>query len=260
MADSKRLVRLAAGTMLLAQASTKKKLAKTVAVHVDAVAAEAARRHERDKKAAALALLLLGAKAMVPDLARSIVDGRADARKSARGRLFAELKAAGLALGAAPWVFGNRAEEDAAHAQLSAESLASQWQGLAAASLIAARRVEQPVAQAIRGTVRKMKDRTERTAATETAQAYSDEHREALRDLVRQDRQLAGGEWAAEAEAKLARQWSALLDACERCWPHDGETVGLNETFSGGDEPGFMHARCRCIEVIVEADAMSVAA
>ena len=51
----------------------------------------------------------------------------------------------------------------------------------------------------------------------------------------------------------MLREWSAMLEACERCWPHDGERVGLDEGFFGGDEPGSVHPRCQCSETIVSA-------
>ena len=89
-----------------------------------------------------------------------------------------------------------------------------------------------------------MQAKIARTAETEAARAYNDEHLERARDM------LAAGDLPPGA---LLREWSALIDACEACWPHDGERTGIDESFSGGEEPGSVHPRCRCSDIIVAA-------
>jgi len=253
----KQLARLGVGALLLAETSARKAIAKAVETHVDNAAAELQRRKDNERKAAALVLLLGGARAMSEDVRAAIVAGRKEAREAARRRLNAELKTAGIVIEAHEWVVGNRMPEDTAHAASAAESLAGQWRGLAIAVTLAAKRKETSAASEVSTTIRPMRARIERTATSEIAQAYNDEHVAALRDIVEHDRAYRDGELADRIETQLARQWSALVDACERCWPLDGVTVGINESFPGGDEPGSMHIRCRCIDVLVEASESS---
>lgn len=42
------------------------------------------------------------------------------------------------------------------------------------------------------------------------------------------------------------KTWEALAGACQICAPLDGETVGINETFSNGLDRPPGHVRCRC--------------
>jgi hypothetical protein len=261
MAEPNRLVRLAAGTLLLAQKNAKRFVTRVVADHAASVASEAERRHDRERKAAILALLLMGAKSMAVDIAAALVLARGETRGSARQRLAAEMKAAGVTIGAHQWVLGHRADEDAASAQSAAESLASQWQGLAVATVLAGLRKDVQPTKSIRSTVSRMDARIQRTTSTEVAQAYNDEHRDALLDLIAHDEQFRDGEWAASVRDDLMEQWSAMLDACPVCFEHDGEIVPIGEPFSSGDEPAYMHPHCACLRVLVpSAESARIAA
>jgi len=245
--------------MLNAQDVTRKHIQDALSDGIDAAAAQLAakRKAERERKAALLSLLLALSPALVAKVQAGIVRGRQAARASAAKRVVAELTAAGIVLGpqgitanrpllAAAQM--NRAADDAIHARAAAESLVTQWRGLAVhASRVAERDGEDDVAAIVR-TKAIMVPRVERTANTETAVAYNEEHGEVVREMARYDdafeRELA--------DADVMREWSAMADACENCWPRDGEQIGINDSWSGPD-PGEMHIGCRCIEFYISA-------
>jgi hypothetical protein len=180
--------------------------------------------------------LLSEGRSMVPRLADAISVGRAEARRAARKALRAELVAAGVALEVAGDE-GRADAHDAATAAIVAESLVTQWRGIASSL----RDEDGDVPE--KKLARAFEPRLDRVARSETAEAYGDEHRASVARLARR---------YPEETATLGKRWSALLDACERCWPHDGETVALDEEFSGGAVPGSVHPRCQCTEVLVE--------
>ena len=102
-----------------------------------------------------------------------------------------------------------------------------------------------------------MNGRAERTSITESADAYQSERLDGLEAAMENDPEFA----AAIAGANLGRRWDCMLEACHLCIPHDGEIVGIGEDFDGGDEPGKVHIRCQCVEVIVSlADEAEAAA
>lgn len=247
--------RKAVGALLLAQDALEKDIRAAVYPHIAEASAEAAKRHGDERRALTLGLLLLGAKAMATDVRTAIVDGRAAARARARGRLVAELGAAGIIIGAHEWQPSHRSEEDDAHAASSADSLASQWRQLAIAAVLLSRRKDAPASKAIAATRGSMVARIERTASTEAAQGYNDERRAAMGSLIRFDRTYRDGDLADRIESTVGRRWSALVDACEKCEPMDGVIVGMSDSFPGDEEPGYVHARCRCIEEIVSLEA-----
>lgn len=247
MAD-KRLLRLAAGALLLSHRHAEKAM-RAAAQHHIAEAAAQVEAERQDRRAAVLLVLLAAGKRMADGLAGAIVTGRQAARKSAARRLAAELEAAdvGIAGSVRPLFAAGaiaRAQEDAAKAAIAAESLAAQWRGIATAVTARGESHGGSPYRSIARTAELLKPRIQRTAETETGDAYNDEHRESLRDLVR---------YGELEEDVLVREWSAMLDACPRCWPHHGEQTAIGESFAGGDEPGLMHARCRCIDVVVPA-------
>lgn len=57
-------------------------------------------------------------------------------------------------------------------------------------------------------------------------------------------------------ETRLVRVWDAKLDkrTCPTCSGLDGHIVDVGETFPGGANPGSVHGRCRCVDVIVPAE------
>jgi hypothetical protein len=46
------------------------------------------------------------------------------------------------------------------------------------------------------------------------------------------------------------KTWEALAGACQICAPLDGETVKINEQFSGGTDRPPQHVRCRCGSIL----------
>jgi hypothetical protein len=230
-----KLERLSAGALLLQQRAAKKAMAATV--KRSAVIAVSSTTRQQS------------ASDMSAELSDVIFDARQKARRSARGRLTAELKHHGVDLPDHRWKIGSRAEDDRRGANSAARSLSKQWIAIAAI-IVAKRDTDKPIPLNVAAAA--MASKVERTARTEVASAFSDEHAEALRDIVDYDRRWRDGELAALIEQKVVRQWNALLDACDRCWPYDGEQVGIDEEFPGGAVPGGQHPHCCCTEVLVE--------
>jgi Phage Mu protein F like protein len=86
------------------------------------------------------------------------------------------------------------------------------------------------IAQAAKRAAAAIAQNIERTAITETAQAFNSE-------ILRQNTYAHALGYAVE------ETWSALLDACPRCWELDGLTVTLPDRLP--DSPP-LHPRCRC--------------
>jgi hypothetical protein len=263
-----KLVRLSAGTLLNAQALTTEKLQDAIAQGSGEAIAELGRRKRSEdvRKAAVLAALLLLSKRMSDRARDAIVDGRQHARREGARRLLAELTAVGVVLGAT--AIGSqsarheilngaqrRHEEDDAHAMVAADALAGAWRSAAFHAVTKAVRTGESIAETLAGMDGRMKPRIVRTATTETSQAYSAERRAALSDAIEHDKEFA----ASVRGDRLMREWVAMLDACEHCWPHDGERVDVGDSFGGGDEPGEMHPHCHCFDVLV-TDAGEAAA
>jgi SPP1 gp7 family putative phage head morphogenesis protein len=51
--------------------------------------------------------------------------------------------------------------------------------------------------------------------------------------------------WRASGEV-TQKQFLAAPDCCDECQEIDGETVGLDDTFSDGSDGPPLHPRCRC--------------
>jgi hypothetical protein len=197
-----------------------------------------------------IGLLLSMSPAIVGRVRSAIVDSRQQARQGASRRLVAELHEAGVDIAPRAMSIGRpldlaaglaRRHEDEVLAEMAAQSLTAQWRGVAL--------YEAQTGKPISGTVKRMASRVERTAASEVAHAYNDEHRRALDDAIQYD-DVLGSEIAG---ALIVREWSAIADACRFCWPHDGEQTEIGGSFSDGAEPGLMHPRCRCVELLVSA-------
>jgi len=233
--------RAAAGEILLARDQTLARM-RAAARAAASDAAEKADRKDWERAAVAAALLLIGRK-LGASLGAAVIRGRAEARMAARRRLRAEFGLLGAAA-ALPATSRARETRDATAAAKVAGSIATQWKALALLALRDAAKAEKDPGAALRATERAIAPSLDRAAATETARAYNGEHRAAALDFARAN---------PEAASKMLREWSAMLEACERCWPHDGERVGLDEGFFGGDEPGSVHVRCACTETIVSA-------
>lgn len=252
--------RRSAGTLLNAEEATRRRINAAVAQGIDNAVARVAekRKEERQRRAAMLALLLMIGPAMVGMVRSAILQGRRGARQVATKRLQTELAAAGVALTAhdlgamRPLVVASQADrhdDDGVHAQASAESLVTQWRGLAIYTMAMATRNGDDEVAALAKTKRLMATRIVRTAASETAHAYNDEHHHALQDAIRYDDRIE----RELAEAEIVAEWSALIDACEMCWPHHGEQVAIGDSYRGGAFPGSMHPHCRCTEIYTTA-------
>ena len=247
-ASGSKTARLAAGTLLTRQAAADRAIRRAANASIDDAAAKT---KKKERATAALLLLLRAKKAFTTAVGTVIYEHRQAAREAARSRLYAELRGAGIDVKGHQWVSRARNQDDVESADRAAASLAVQWNVMATGALLGADAKEQDAAAAIRSTRQAIAVRVRRTAETEVATAYSNEHREALTDLVEHDRSFRDGELADRIEDRTAREWSALIDACERCWPLDGVRVGIGEPFPGGEEPGEVHPRCRCIELLV---------
>jgi hypothetical protein len=207
------------------------------------------------KRATILRSIKDDAQSMGDRLTSSIHDFRQQARRAAVRQLHVELRAAGVSTSTAHFpASALRSAEDQHHAESSAQSLAAQWRSRASHDALKAQRTERNVANAIADTEASMGHRVERTAVTEVAQAYVEEHRQALIDAVEFDTRYRDGAFA-EAVAGLVRQWTSVAGCCPECCAHDGETTGALESFEGGAEPGFMHPRCRCGAFLRARDA-----
>lgn len=248
--DRKKARRLAAGSLLLAADRARAAMTRAADQAIAGAAHELRQRRRADEqRVAPLLVLIAAARKMSEVLSGAILIGRKEARGLAASRLGAELRMAGVgsetgspALLAA--AHGARMQSDLAEAGIAADALAGQWRGLAARAVLVARRKGEDVPGAVSATRDAMLPRIERTAETESARAYNDEHAERARDMV------ARGDLDPDA---VLREWSAEIDACERCWPLDGERARIDESFSSGLEPGEVHPRCRCVDVIVAA-------
>lgn len=253
-----KLQRLAAGSMILQES----KLAVALAKDIDDANAKAqAEAHKRRTRAAMLVMLLGIGTTLAATAKLTITKGRQAARAVAAGRLGKELVAAGMT---GVWLAelgsgSGRADDDAALAQAASLAISTAWQGMAIASAVKAVRVEKDVAKALAETPKRMRARIARTAATETAEAYSDEHRQALVDAMDYDRAYRDGSFADAVQEELVRQWSSLLDdrTCIECSDQDGEVAEVDGVYDSGLEPGFVHVNCRCQDIVLpRADAI----
>lgn len=84
--------------------------------------------------------------------------------------------------------------------------------------------------------------RIDTVASTEAAQVFNAARADAVADL---------GDVASSYEVELWKTWEAVLDGheCSECRGRDGETVRAWQLFPG-DQPGYVHPRCRCFDSI----------
>ena len=241
--------RASAGALMLAGDEAGRLMRRAADAQIAQAAHELRGRRQNEKRASVLLVLLAAGARMAGGLADAVAAGRKRARGLAATRLGAELAALGIepqtgspGLLAAQHL--DRMGADAVEAQIAAESLAGQWRALATRAVLQAQRTGEDVAAAVSATREPLLPKIARTAETEATRAFNDEHLEHVRDMI------ARGD---VPEHLVMREWSALIDACERCFPLDGVRVGVAESFPGGEEPGSVHPRCRCSELIVAA-------
>jgi len=158
---------------------------------------------------------------MYESVRRAILGGRSAARLLARNGVAALL---GLTVPADPIV----QLADLTRAQVLARSHVLQVER----QLLKARAAD-PKAT-LRAAVKATEHRAAVLAATETFHAVAEE------------RLRVASRVSLETGVALFKSWNAEGDACPRCREVDGETVGINDQFSIGAEPGMAHAQCRC--------------
>ena len=253
---SLRAARVSAGRLLIEERKTVTSIrqdirALSALAVADAVRLEADGQDADARRAALLAIILAGSNRMATKLQRTIQDRRQATREQAVQRVRVELKTASVQIDITSGVQA-RLAEDAMHAQSAADALAAAWRANAIAAALEAGRSDESQAAAIAAAGDSMDGRALRTGATEGAQAYSDEHRRVLEDLADDE-----GISQTLAAARIVRQWSAILDrrTCSDCADHDGEVSAIGGAFDGGDEPGFVHPLCRCIDLVTALPA-----
>lgn len=201
------------------------------------------------KKSAVLAAVVLASGRLAGAYQRVLAEARRGARQEGVVRLADDLGHVGLPDADLVLRVGHRAEEDAHLALVAGQSLAAQWQGIAAHEAQSSLRTGKSVGASLQRATRVLAPRVERTSVTEVSTAFNEERLLSLREALERDRAFAASFW----ERRLMRRWDAQLEACEDCADHDGEVTGIDEAFDGGDEPGHMHPRCLCVDTIVEA-------
>lgn len=254
---SSKAATLAAGTLLIHRSRTSKVIRATVAEAIALAASHASTTSDDRAKTVAISAVVMASRSLAMRLAAAILLARQEARAAATHRLTRELATAGVTV--RPGDLGHpssRHEEDSTHATVAADSLAVAWRSLAAAAALSSLRKEQSAAAAIAATAGPMKARADRTALTEVATAYNDEHRAAILDGMAYRPDFRD----AIDSAGIVREWSCRLEACDHCWPHDGEQVPIGESYSGGDEPGYVHPRCACTDLLVSTSAYATQA
>ena len=240
----RKLGRASAGALVLLAKRAGKQAARVADQSVDGAVVQIGKlsRKDRQRRAEVFGIVLAAAAALSADLGAVLLAGRRAAREGARVRLAAELAAAGVVAGELKSKGSKR--EDEAWAATAAESASVAWRSAALALAAKASREEKSAANAIERTRDRALSLADRAARTETARAYSEEHVRALRAAADADSDLRDR----LKKARVVRVWESALEknTCERCEDHDGERVGVDEDFSGGDEPGQVHPHCLC--------------
>jgi len=136
---------------------------------------------------------------------------------------------------------------DAARAASASRSLASRW---LLSTTTAVRQWESAggktsLPQTARDGAKRIAPSLDRTAATETAVAYAEEHGRQMDAAAEQVK-------AAPLQRLLHKRWEGVLDRkiCRVCANHDNEVVEASKPFRGGDIPGEVHPHCRCQSMV----------
>ncbi len=230
IAKASPLVRVSAGTLLLAERQATKDLRRAVEDISKQTAGELT-QHHYVRDAGILLLLMNSSKRLVASLEQAINGAKVKAREAGASRLQAELKAAGAVEAASKVSLLTRTSSDV-QATTTAEAVALAWRQRAIYEVSQAQRDDRSVVEAI-GNVN-IDNNVTRAAATESAQAYDDGHADAADGL-----DLSG----------LVDRWEAMLDACPRCSELADSTTAVGSAFDSGEEPGWVHPRCRCFRV-----------
>lgn len=86
----------------------------------------------------------------------------------------------------------------------------------------------------------------EEKAATQTAEAFSDERARAEQRMATR---YAGSDWL----PALVKLWDATIDrkTCATCREMDGQFRAFGFDFTGGRKPALVHRKCRCVQVLI---------
>jgi hypothetical protein len=231
-AASKQAVKVSLGTLLLSEKRATKALRATVKDASDRIVGETA-NHHRLRDTAAIMLIMSASKRLAWDLQATLHAAKAAAWEAGARRLEVELRAAGAQEAAKRVRTAYSAAKDI-QAATTAESVALVWRQRAIYAVQKAVREEADVANALKGLAVLVDGNVTRAAATESAQAYDGGHVNGASSL---------GEYA---DFVILDRWDAMLDACSRCRALDGSLVLVGEPFESGEEPAFVHPRCRC--------------
>lgn len=223
----KKTVKTSAGSLLLAEKATTKVLRQTVKDASSRTAGDLAARHDKRDEAIAL-LLLMASRRLASDTEQALRKAKMAAWAVGARRLQVELRASGAIKSAAAVRLTPPVVTDV-QTVTSAESLALAWRQRA---LYAMQEEDGAVTDV------NLDANIARTAATETAQAYDEGHVDGLDEVL-------------DEGLLLVDRWDAMLDACPTCLALDGTTTEVGEPFPSGEEPSYVHVRCRCIRTTI---------
>lgn len=98
--------------------------------------------------------------------------------------------------------------------------------------------VELPRRRALGRALQGVSSRVDTIASTEAVQVFNSARSETIASL---------GDVAFEYGTELWKTWEAIVDGreCRVCFGRDGESIRAWQAFPG-DQPGFVHPRCRC--------------
>jgi len=137
-------------------------------------------------------------------------------------------------------------QDDKAAAELVGQSYGSAWGSSVLAAVKKARDADESGATAARDAGEALDYRLERIAATETSRAMADA-RDDAEDYIAE--QYGETDWF----PALLMRWDAELDrvVCRLCEDMAGRVRVLGFDFKDGNEPGHVHASCRCDQHLI---------
>lgn len=257
LGDGSELAKRSTAAMLAAEKATRRDLDVVVAVATSALVDTLSSLDTLDVSAAAIAAHAATRRAHGEiergaelALASAIVRGRSTAVAHA-GAQFAEvdwlLRTYGIPavpIRTLPMAGG---AIDSARAAAASRSLASRWLLSTTTSIRQweASGGKTSLPQTARNGAKRIAPSLDRTAATETAVAYAEEH-------GRQTDAAAEQAKAAPLHHLLHKRWEGLLDRkiCRVCANHDNEVVEASKPFRNDDVPGEVHPHCRCQSIV----------